>query len=241
MNQINEKLIRQLKIEKDAFNLYNSFIKKIDDQKLKKSIIRIRDDEKEHIGIVEEMISLVKMHKAGIETVKEEAKKGIELKGFINEFSSLFITTNIDNYPFTIINIIKGLDMNCIYLSFNKMPGYIKKLLIDHRLDTGKIKFISCVKSSGSWAYTNPENLTSLSVKLEESARGMKGKFFVLIDSISAFSAYHSANAILRFVGLVNSKMEKYGSGIVWVAIDDEGEKGLNDKIGPLCDKIIKA
>jgi len=70
MSQINEKLNRQLKIEKDAFNLYNSFIKKIDGQKLKKNIIKIRDDEKEHIGVVEEMISLVKMHKAEIETVK---------------------------------------------------------------------------------------------------------------------------------------------------------------------------
>ncbi len=241
MSSINEKLAKQLKTEEYAVKLYTSIAKKTANTKIKGSIARIRDDEKEHARLVMEMISLMKMHKAGIKTGAMETKKGIELNGFINEFSSLFITTDIDNYPFTIINVIKELDMGCIYLSFNKMPIYIKKLLADHRLDTGKIKFISCVKSPGSWAYTDPENLTSLSIKLEESAKGMKGKFFVLIDSISAFSAYHSTNAILRFVSLINSKIGRYGSGVVWIAVNDESENGVNSRIGPLCDKIIRA
>lgn len=238
MNQIDEKLNAQLKIEKDSSRLYDSFIRKIDIPEIKNKIIQIRDDEIKHARLVAEMISLIK-DKPKVSVSKGE-EKTIDTGGFIDDYSSLIVMTNVEQYSHTVVNIIKKLDMNCIYLSFNKIPKYTKKLLIDHDVDIGKIKFISCIKVPGRDITVDPENLTELSVTLEKLMKRMKDKFFVLVDTISAFSSYHSINLIQRFVSSINPKVGKYGSGIVWVAIDDESEKELNDKISPLCDKVIR-
>lgn len=237
MNQIDEKLNTQLKIEKDSSKLYDSFIKKIDIPEIKNKIIQIRDDEIEHAKIVSEMISLIK-DKPKVSVSKGE-EKSIDMRGFIDDYSSLLVMTNIEQYSHTVINIIKKLNMNCIYLSFNKIPKYTKKLLIDYNVDIGKIKFISCVKVPGGDTIVDPENLTELSVTLEKSMKGMKDKFFVVVDTISAFSVYHSTNLIQRFVSSMNPKIGRHGAGVVWIAISDESEKELNDKISPLCDKVI--
>ena len=240
MSQINEKLNKQLKIEKNAFELYNSFIKKIDDFKLRNEVIKIRNDEKEHINLVKEMISIMRGYKAGIRTTKTK-EKAINLGGFIDKFNSLLVMTDIGGYAHAITRVIEELGVDCIYLSFNKTPRYIKKLLAEYKIDLRRIKFVNCVKFSKEGDINaNPEALTEISLALEEMMQKMKGKFFILVDTISAFSLYHSANSILRFVGLVNSKLEKYNGGIIWMAVDDENEEGLNEKIGPLCDKIIR-
>jgi len=240
MNQINEKLIGQLKIEKDAFNLYNSFIKKIGGSKIKKALIEIRDDEKEHISLAEEMISVINGYGAKIKITKAK-ERAVNLGGFMDEFSSLFIKTDISSYARIAVGIVEELNMNCIYLSFNKTPRYTKRLMAEHKIGLRRIKFVNCVKFSKEGDINaNPEALTEISLALEELMQKMRGKFFILVDTISSFSVYHSTNAILKFIGLVNSKLEKYNCGAIWVAIDSESEKGLNDKIIPLCDRFIK-
>lgn len=239
MIKLNKKLNEQLQIEKDSIALYNSFIKRVDTPNIRDKITKIRNDEIKHFNLVKELISIAEKYKP-IHLSKIE-KKTINLAGFINKFNSLLVITALDKYPSAIINIMAELKMNCIYLSFNKMPSYIKKLLIDHGIDIKKIKFIGCLDADEEQDKNiNPQSLTDLSINLEKLMKGMKNGFFVLIDSISAFPAYHNLEIISRFVSLINAKSEKYNSGIIWLSILNEDGKELNSKISPLCNKTIK-
>lgn len=239
MQKINEKLEKQLEIEKKAVKLYATFIQKLEDSKIEGELINIRDGKLEHIRLVEEMSSMLKSYAPKIKIAKSK-DANIEMDGFIDKFSSLFIMIHIDNYPQTIMNIIKELDKSCIYLSFNKVPKYTKKLLAEHGIEVKKIKFINCIKASGEDITVDPEDLTKMSIVLEDMMKKTKEDFFVLVDPISAFPVYHEMNKILRFVSFINSKAACHNSGIIWVSIDDENENALNNKVGQLCDKVMK-
>ena len=239
MIKLNKKLNEQLRIEKDSITLYNSFIKKIDDTNIKRKIIEVRNDEMEHCRLVKDLIFIARKYKQ-IKTSKIE-KKTIDLTGFINKFNSLLVITSIDKYPSAIINLLMELKINCIYLSFNKLPRYMKNLLVDHNVDIKKIKFINCLNSNEEQDISiNPQSLTNLSITLEKLMKEMKNKFFVLIDSISAFHIYYNQDIILRFISLINSELEESNAGIIWLSILNENGKELNSKISPLCDKTIK-
>ena len=60
MSNTNKIFKEQLRIEKRSIKLYNSFIKKIKDKKIKRSIAGIREDEKEHVKLVEKMIWIIR-------------------------------------------------------------------------------------------------------------------------------------------------------------------------------------
>ena len=59
MSKIHKILREQLRIEEKSVRLYNSFTKKIKDKKIKKRVAGIRDDEKDHVRLVEKMISIM--------------------------------------------------------------------------------------------------------------------------------------------------------------------------------------
>lgn len=237
MSSIHEILDIQLKLEENACQLYKSFIKKINNPEIKDKITEIRDDELIHIGLVKEMIELIGKSEPKISPAKE---KIIDFEGFIDSFNSLFVVTNIEKYSSTILSIIKELQINCIYLSYNKIPKYIKNLLINHKISTDKIRFINCVKLPTEGITIPPEHLTKLSITLEELVKETKGRFFVLVDTISAFSVYHDTATTLKFLSAVNSKFGMRSGGVVWIAIDGESEKDLISKASPLCDKVTR-
>ena len=60
-------------------------------------------------------------------------------------------------------------------------------------------------------------------------------------NQISAFLVYHDVNTIAKFVSTVNSKIESYDAGVIWLAIGDESEKELINKVGSLCSRFTKA
>jgi hypothetical protein len=240
MNELLEKLKAHLKMERDSKETYDSFISRIDNADIKNGISAIRNDEIEHIKIVEEMISIVENYSNSI-TVRGGIRHGINLKGFITDFNSLMVTSDVENYPDTILDIIKDMELQCVYISFNKIPKYIKNLIKKDGLNLKNIKFISCVKSAGDDIIVSPENLTGLSIELEKQISKISGKFFVIFDTLSAFTVYHSKDIIMQFVGSINSKVETHNAGVVWIAINEEGEKEIINKAGPLCDRVIKS
>jgi rubrerythrin len=64
MNDKDKNLIKMIEdlyyIEKDARDLYNIFLKKINDSKKTKIIKEIRDDENKHMKIAKELLKIVK-------------------------------------------------------------------------------------------------------------------------------------------------------------------------------------
>jgi len=239
------KLRKQLKIEISSKNLYRIFVKRIKDKKIDKNINSIIKDELKHIGIVKELIGLVEGYKEPLKAKSGEAKKDVEAKdidflGFIKEFSSVFITVPIDKISSSIIRIIKKFNMHCLYISFNKIPRYIKKELAYNGVNIKNIQFITCVKiKKNKDIVIDPEALTEISIVLSQCLEKMPHNCFILVDTISAFQTYHSIDTILRFVSSINTKVAEKGSGVIWVSIKSETDKTLNNKIAPLCDKVI--
>ena len=92
----------------------------------------------------------------------------------------------------------------------------------------------------------NPGNILT-AVKVPARVDGVKlvktmqGKFFVIVDTVSAFSTYHPTDTIMKFVSSINSKIERRSSGIIWISISGEAKNELNDRVGALCNKLIKA
>lgn len=236
MGKISEKLRIQLGVEKKSVSTYSSFINRINNASVKKKIAGIIKDEIEHVKSVEEMISLTKKKK-----LKEKIKEfeEIDLNGFLDTCNSLLVTVGVDKYPNTLISIERKLNLKCIYISFNKISSYIRNLLIEHGVDIKRINFIECVPSKDG-KFINPNSLTELSIEITELMNKLKSGFFVVVDTISSFSVYHEEDTILKFVSLINSEVQKCKAGVIWVAIKNEGEKRLNERIGPLCDYVLR-
>lgn len=235
MDKILEKLNTQLKLEKDSIELYDSFIQKIDKEEIKNRISAIRNDEIKHVELVEEMIKLIESAKNII--VNEKKEEQISIQGFLEDFSSTAVIVPLEKYPQTIADIISQLQMPCIYLSFNKMANYTKKMLESKKIDISKVKFATCINGSDD-SISEPGNLTGLSIGLERMMK-FDGKFYLFIDSLSAFTTYHSIEDIQKFVSFTNSKMQGKNAGVIWMIIKDENES-IASKIGQLCDKTIK-
>ena len=153
---------------------------------------------------------------------------------------SCLASTKISKYPHSVVKIISELGADCVYVSYNKIPKQTKKLLAEEGLDGGKVGYINCVKVDDEDTTVDPEALTTLTVTIEDALEGLGGDAFILIDSLPAFTAYHKINTIMKFVGALNAEMEERDTDIIWLTLDDESERELNEKVGPLCDKVTE-
>ena len=62
----------------------------------------------------------------------------------------------------------------------------------------------------------------------------------VIFDSVDGVSVYHTADVISRFVARMNDKARTADFSILWIAVDSQEFKGLNDSVARLCDEIIE-
>lgn len=235
-----KKLEEQLRIEILSRDLYVNSLKKIRDKGISDDIKRILGDEIDHIGIVKELISVVRDYKKPIKEVK--AKKEAEPKVQFKDLAPLLLLYKTEDYMHSLISVIKDIsrERKIAYVSYNKIPKYLKELLRDNKFDMSRIVFINGVGiESGEDMNVRPEDLTKLSIIINETAETVKGVMAV-VDTISAFSTYHSNKIICQFVALMNDRARSGGYGIIWVAIDNKEEKPLNMKLAALCDKTVR-
>ena len=236
-NKLIEKLKDQLNIEILSRGLYANFLKKIKDKKINKTISWIRQQEIEHIKIVNDLLDLVGAYKNKVEQVKKESKKN----KILEEGNALMLLSPLEEYMHKIIGHIKEIisEKKIVYISYNKIPKYTKKVLKEHGINLSDILFINCSGSKSEEINIEPSNLTQLSIVITEAVDKLKNPF-IIVDTLSAFSIYNSNNMIEKFVSSLNDKARQGDYQILWVSIDDEDEKTLNSKISQLVDKVIR-
>ena len=127
MKEIEDKFAMQLKYEQDSAKFYDYIISHTKEKDIVDVVSKIKDDEIRHIKLVQEMQKLVKGR--DIKAVGEIIDVDIDLKGFREDYNSVLINTKIDDYSHAIIDLIQKIDGKCVYVSFNKIPKYTKKLL----------------------------------------------------------------------------------------------------------------
>ena len=171
-----------------------------------------------------------------------EIKRSEETKFTIKGEIILFLIYKTEDYMYKLISLLKQLsnERKIIYISYNKIPKYIKKVLKENKFDMKNIVFINGVDiKSDEDINIRPEDLTKLSIIINETAKKLKN-VTVVVDTISAFSTYHNDKTICQFVASMNDRARNEEYSIIWVAIDEPAERPLNLKLSQLCDKTIK-
>ena len=239
--KILKKLREQLALEELSRDTYYAFLKKIDNKKINSDIAGIYNQEIEHIKIVNEMVDILSKYKIPIKETKKEIKERRETNLTLKGEIILLLIYKTEDYIHKFISFLIQLnERKMIYISYNKIPKYIKKVLKEHKFDVKKIVFINGVDiKSDEDINIRPEDLTKLSIIINETAKKLKN-VTVVVDTISAFSTYHNDKTICQFVASMNDRERNEGYGIVWVAIDEPAERPLNLKLSQICDKTIK-
>ncbi len=167
-------------------------------------------------------------------------------KAFIGSNATLLISTDATKYVYKILSIFGKLIRNkkIVYVSYNKLPKYTKRILQRHKINLDDASFINCVSErpvvkSEKEINVHLEDLTQLSIAITDSVKDPKTTV-VIVDTISGFSAHHHTDVINQFVASMNDKARDKNYKILWISIDYPSEKELNTKISQLCDETIK-
>lgn len=239
--QLLDALDKQLMTEIDAQRVYRGFLKKIDNKEITGHIKKIIIDEIEHIAIVEDMIKIVKEYQKPVKELKATGKKGKELKNILEGGNSILVLCNIEGYTDKILMFLKKLTeqkKHIIYISYNKIPKYIKKLIEERKIDLGDITFINCSGGEDAEAINiRPEALTELSLAITGLADRFKN-IAIIVDTISAFSIYNSIEIISKFIASISNSARKRNFIVLWMNNNPE-DKIFNSKIANLCDSVV--
>ncbi|MBI4448077.1 hypothetical protein HY643_03795, partial [Candidatus Woesearchaeota archaeon] len=238
------KLAEQLGCEIAARDFYGGVIKKLSDDKIISVLKEIRGEEIKHVKIVENLQNIVKNYNMPLTKVVEKKlpKNDALLKKISGGEQVLLLISKVEDYVQYILFILNNLvnKKRVIYISYNKLPKYLKALLKSHNINASNIFFINCANiSSDSDLVIGPEDLTKLSIGVAEAVKNFKD-VVVLVDTVSSFSVYHNTNTICQFVASMNDAARNKGYQIIWVAVDDPSNKPLNSALSQLCDKIVK-
>lgn len=247
-----ENLRAQKKLERDAANAYSNMPKYFSGKDAK-TIRRIIEDEKEHERLVGKVIQIVES--AAARPAAKGAVGAFDRKvennfaGFLEGFFSILCITGIKNYIELNGSILKYMlnsrKKKAVYVSVNKLTGYLRRLLADAGVNTGEISIVSCAFGDSGSAKVpgtvciNPKDLTYLSIEMEKLAEKNRSAF-VFFDSVSALSVYHKPDAIEKFVSFVNESMEQKGIGVVWISFKEPSEEALNKKLSMFCEKVAE-
>jgi len=231
-------LKEQFKIEKQSRDKYRSLIKKIDDKKIVDKVKIIIKAEIRHMKIVDDMIYITNGYKIPLKEKNKKVGKNI-LFNKIDSANSLLLISDVEKYIHDIINIFNYLkDFNLVYVSFNKISKFAKKILKEHNFNIKKITFINCIgMSDGNDINVNPADLTELAIQINTLMK--KKNTCILVDTISAFTVFHNNQMISSFVGGINDKARITDTKIIWVAFGDKEEEVLNKMLLQICDEKI--
>jgi KaiC/GvpD/RAD55 family RecA-like ATPase len=86
----------------------------------------------------------------------------------------------------------------------------------------------------------HPTDLTNLDIRLLEALKKMQGRKFLVVDSLSTLMVYNSPERTLKFAHMLSSKLPAQGVDVVYIALLDEKNAGIESVAG-MCDKVIKA
>jgi len=135
-----------------------------------------------------------------------------------------------------------------VYVSINKTAEDLTETFEKEKIDTSKIIFLDAVSrmSDGkkiekeNYLYVeSPKDLVELSVSLEEAVGKLKGKKFIVFDSITTLLIYNKAIAIEKFVHAIAGKMHAWEAKGVFTAMDST-EKGQISTLAQFFDQVIK-
>jgi len=176
--------------------------------------------------------------------VAKELEQLKELKEFV-----VLATVKAKNYQKTNLEIVEHLteDMNIpgVYVTLNKPYSVMKNIFEKAKIDTRLIIFIDAVtKTAGEVKKTknclfigNPENLSDISIAMDQAVRALPGKDkFLFFDSLNTLLAYNEVPTVIKFIHFLASKMRAWKVKGVIISLEKKSNKELIDELSQFCD-----
>lgn len=181
--------------------------------------------------------------------------KMAELDGFFSKLPEKFIalaeTSGINYYPtnleilYHLVNIKKK---SGIYVTFSRSYDSLKTLLEQYQIDVNGVYFIDAVTKTTSGGlerihnciFTNsPDNLTEVSIGVNELVKSNPKLSFLILDSISAILIYHQPDSVRKFAHSLTNMLRKLRMDGVIITLNREKDRDLITELKMFCDQVV--
>ncbi len=241
--KILEMIEKQIEIEKKAKDSYNLLIKNIKNRALSNKLKEMAEDKITHIALLDEISLSFLSYRKDLKRAKkqEDNKENDKIEHALDSANAILITMGLDEYFTRVLDILeKARDKKVIYISYSKIPTYIKKLLNEKGLNTRNIQFINCTgENEKEGVNIDPVNLTRISIETTRTL-GNKKNGIVIFDTLTSLTSHNNVSVIRKFVSVMNDKARDKGHKMIWIGINETDDETLNNKISELCDKTIR-
>ena len=238
---INKELLRGLEEQLDfeilARDTYLRAVLDIKDEYVVRKIKEVIEDEIRHMQVVDGLICLIRDYKGPI-----TQSNPVEQSVFAIDDSPavIFFQSSLDKYVYNIIPLLKGCEgRKVVYVSYNKVPKYTKKVFSDSGVKLDNISFINCstAESQGD-LNLSPWDLNKLSEAISGMLRDLKDEVLV-VDTVSALSNYNDEKSITEFFSSISNDARARGYRVFWIDISDINP-ALNSKLSQLSDETVR-
>ncbi|MEM2925059.1 MAG: ATPase domain-containing protein [Methanocellales archaeon] len=134
-----------------------------------------------------------------------------------------------------------------VYVTLNK-PYVAMKKLLENKVDLRMLIFIDAFtqlaggkpeKSEGVLFLNNAEDLTGLSIALDQAVKSIPTKQkFVFLDSLSTLLIYNKSGSVTKFIHFLTCKMRLWEIDGIFISLDEEDDQVIS-KLKMFCDKIM--
>ena len=150
-----------------------------------------------------------------------------------------------------IIKIIKNdiKTKNIIYVTTNKPYKYLVNLLNEEKIKTENIMFIDCISKQVSGSedssekcvfIDSPQNVTGLSIALNQVITQWGEESTIIFDSLSTLFIYNSEEIIGRFSNFIINKMQLNNISSVFFVLESDMDKKIMSVISSFVDEVRK-
>ena len=135
-----------------------------------------------------------------------------------------------------------------VYVTLNKPYDTVKERFDSFGIDTDKIIFIDAVskpagggimKTKHCLFIGNPENLSDISLAMDQAVRAFPHDKFLFFDSLSTLLLYNSSQTVARFIHFMASKMRLWKVQGIIISLHKTVDKDLIADLSQFCDVII--
>lgn len=176
--------------------------------------------------------------------VKEELKQLKELNEFV-----VLATVKAKDYQKINLEIVEhlteGINIPGVYVTLNKPYSVMKSVFERSKIDTRLIIFIDAVtKTAGKAKKTkdclfigNPENLSDISIAMDQAVRALPGKDkFLFFDSLNTLLIYNETLTVIKFIHFLASKMRVWKVKGIIISLEKKGNEELINELSQFCD-----
>jgi KaiC/GvpD/RAD55 family RecA-like ATPase len=173
-------------------------------------------------------------------------KKGFEKLIGISDYVALAVV-DASEYEETNTAMIKQFideKVPGVYVTLSKPYEKAKRVLEKAKVDTEKIIFIDAITKTVSGVERdenvlligNPENLSDLSIAIDQAVTALPKQKFIFFDSLSVLLIYNEPAIVARFIHLLAGKMHVWKVKGIIVSLKRKKDEELIKELIPFCD-----